>query len=305
MNKKIKTILFGAGVYGERFINLDKTQREYIVAVDNDTKKHNTDFNGMNIISPNDIEKYQYDEIIITSYWEHSIKKQLIEELNVDPTKIVTMSKNLLKDTQEPFKDSATLKLAREMIVKLCGNAFKQDLPLHIDYGTLIGIMRDNDIIEWDDDIDLAIEEKFQEQLELFLINEIKEINKSIDFTLIKHTGNGVVMSYIIKCVSKHYKEFTIDICLKQIKDGYAEQLSSLGQWKNPAHCVEKLDSIIWQNTKIFIPSDHDTYLTYTYGDWKTPIKNLTFTDGYNPDNLIEIPAEDFLNTEFINTTLI
>ena len=62
---------------------------EIISYVDNDPKLWGRKCNGKIIIPPKYIRDISYDKIIITSIYEKQIKKQLIDELNVDEEKIM------------------------------------------------------------------------------------------------------------------------------------------------------------------------------------------------------------------------
>lgn len=92
MDKK-KVILFGVS---EGCLNvvysLDDTKYTIVAYADNDPLKQGTTFiNGVGVISPDKINEFKYDYIIITTKTEIrslEIKKQLISKLNVNEDKI-------------------------------------------------------------------------------------------------------------------------------------------------------------------------------------------------------------------------
>ena len=45
-----------------------------------------------------------------------------------------------------------------------------------------------------------------------------------------------------------------------------------------PAHFLDNTINYIFNNKPYSIPKDYRDYLTYLYGDWKTPVKNWDFT---------------------------
>ena len=101
---KIKTLLFGAGEGSEQFIINEQKSRTFLAYVDNNEKRYNTKFNDLQIISPKDIENFDYDEIVITTQWAREVKKQLLNELKIDENKIIVPKKSLLKKPQ-PFQN--------------------------------------------------------------------------------------------------------------------------------------------------------------------------------------------------------
>ena len=63
MNKKEKIILFGASRGGENFIKHNKTQYDILAIADNDEKRWGRLLEGLKIINPKDILKYDFDEL--------------------------------------------------------------------------------------------------------------------------------------------------------------------------------------------------------------------------------------------------
>ena len=74
----MKYILFGTGDYYNRFSHWF-VDREVVAVLDNDKNKQGKDIDGYPIIAPSDVTKYEYDAIIILSFYISDMKKQLVE----------------------------------------------------------------------------------------------------------------------------------------------------------------------------------------------------------------------------------
>lgn len=93
MNKK-KVIIFGVSEGCLHIVySLDDSKYIIVAYADNDTLKQGKTFiNDVKIISPDEINEYQYDYILIATKTEMrstEIKKQLITQLNVSKEKII------------------------------------------------------------------------------------------------------------------------------------------------------------------------------------------------------------------------
>ena len=75
----LKIIIFGAGGGGKRIGKwVDHQQAEIIAYADNDPAKEKQTMNGVGIIAPGSISRYEYDYILIASAFYQDIRRQLI-----------------------------------------------------------------------------------------------------------------------------------------------------------------------------------------------------------------------------------
>ena len=78
MKLKVKTILFGAGVYAKKYkALLEYLHMDFDYFTDNDSSKWGTMLYGKPVISPNELVNFSECQIIISSTHEIAIRKQL------------------------------------------------------------------------------------------------------------------------------------------------------------------------------------------------------------------------------------
>lgn len=119
----------------------------------------------------------------------------------------------------------------------------ENNIPYHLDCGTLLGCIRENGIMEKDSDVDVSIHLSYW------------DILNSIDFSKYKLAR---IRTYTLKS----------SFCY----------LISVKFPNNPLYCdiyanpvFPQLDIKIMNNKKFFIPKNSDLYLTQLYGNWKIP----------------------------------
>lgn len=291
-----KVILFGTGDGSKKYLLKYGNKLNVVAIIDNDKEKHGTKYQDKLLISsPSSISTFEYDEIIIVSQWAKEIYTQLVEDLKVDISKIYIPPKRDIKEVQRPFEDPATRELAREIIKKLSYYAIEDNIPLLLDFGTLLGIVRDNDVILWDDDVDFSIVNlPIELDFEMWLLNTIKKINLPLNLNIRSKIVDNKQVSYILYFKNELYKIFSISISLRELKGDNYIHLPSGGMWYAPKKFFEKLEIIEWNNNKVIVPCCYKEYLKFLYGEWKKPKKNITMTDYAN---LAEVKYEDFIKS--------
>lgn len=282
---KISTIIFGAGEGARKFLNHQSSEWDIIAVVDNDLSKHGLSFEAFTVSPPSIIETLDYDQIIIATQWAKEVQEQLIHLLHVNPDKIKIPPKSMLKKVQKPFEHEPTRELARSIIKHLSNSAYQHNIPLLVDFGTLLGLVRDNDVIAWDDDVDFSIpflpqDDTILKWLERTVLAMELPVKLSIHSKLQDTTPFNYSLDFYddMKALET-FEPFITSISFRHIKDDHSIHLPSGGMWYAPKKHFETYEILKWKDCAIQVPSSYEAYLTFLYGDWKTPKKNITMAD--------------------------
>ncbi len=283
MDKEKNVILFGASSGGEAFIlniSKDSLKKYNILAIaDNDKKKQGSYLYGSPIISPSEIAQYQYDEIIITSGFFLEIKEQLLAEFKIDKDKIILAPKNMLN--LKPFEDEDTLNLANEVLLYIVDILEEQNITYFIDHGTLLGIIRDGDLIPWDSDIDISVLEDDIDRAIESILNGIPHMpmNEELKWTsLIYYDNNSISNSIEISFNSNNnigIKKFPISIKSISFENGLAIQRITYA----PEYHFKAQQYVNYKGRRLAVPYDYEKYLTFHYGEWRKPKKDSDWMD--------------------------
>lgn len=277
-------LLFGSGDGAKKYL-LKNLDLNILAILDNDVKKQGTYFEGVKIYSPKEVNEFTFDKIIIVSQWAKDIYEQLINDLKIDKDKIYIPAKKEIKEANRPFEDPNTRELARSLIKHISQQAIEDNIPITVDFGTLLGIIRDNDIIEWDDDVDFSITyEAFRINFSEWLKDVINKFESTIRFHIRSKVIENKNVSYVIyfECPEQEYRRFLVSISLREVKGENSLHLPSAGMWYAPKKHFDKFEIIKWNEQEIYVPYDYKNYLTFLYGDWKTPKKDIAMTDYAN-----------------------
>jgi hypothetical protein len=131
--------------------------------------------------------------------------------------------------------------------------------------GSLLGAIRDNDFIPWDDDIDIdMMEEHF-----IPLMHQLKERLINAGFIVrLSDTKKFPKMSFF-----KYGPKISVGALHKS------------GRWMTrpnhvyPARCFYADETIIFKGLKFLVPSPVEAYLEHCYKDWRVPMKSSVDTD--------------------------
>jgi hypothetical protein len=215
------------------------------------------------------------------------IETRILDESDVNASKSDrTVSQN--NPSQEkpfsPRKNQFGLyaKGVYESFIKLLEDA---GMPVFAISGTLLGIIRENDFLAHDYDIDLGLlEENIDFDVLLSTIDQSEDFYvKKADYPSFRETDSNGGIVYrrqsnpaLIK-VGHRTTGVHIDL-FTHFKDGHILwHGSTLHRWDNSSF---SLTTTFFLGMNVLIPDDADLYLTENYGDWRTPVKKFNCSTG-------------------------
>ena len=148
-----------------------------------------------------------------------------------------------------------------------------------LDGGTLLGIVRENRLLPWDNDLDISIMFPGEENIKK-LIKAFIKANKRVKVRCIKNNCDYFSRNDIrvIKIRNKSFfgllkGNVCLEIFIRYKKDDktyckIGEQVQVI-----PNKLCKSYKDLVFKNYNYSIPHLTSEYLTFKYGDWKTPVK--------------------------------
>ena len=173
---------------------------------------------------------------------------------------------------------------AKKMLKDVCRILDENNIPYTLEGGTLLGIIRENRLLPWDNDLDITIVDDHLDKFikirwKIWLAGYRTRIRKSKKDMPHFPTGSVRLIKvqtrkFLLKGVS------LLDVFVKTKVDG--KYFWTVGI-KNPVlksvphHFYEELTKFRFDGYDYSVPVKYEDYLTYRYGDWKIPVKEYDF----------------------------
>lgn len=163
----------------------------------------------------------------------------------------------------------------------------KHNIEFWLESGTLLGIVRENRLLPWDNDIDIAINEKSLPAL----LNVLPQISSAGYRVRVRHFlinskpfQKGTARTIKVRNRSFYFfkGQVSLDIYVKFKHENHYFYQCGNKKKSTDATFFEHLNEIEF-NKKIYkIPNNHEKYLSNKYGNWKVTNKTWSpFDDDY------------------------
>jgi phosphorylcholine metabolism protein LicD len=173
------------------------------------------------------------------------------------------------------------LKMLRDVTTEL----EKAQIPYWLEGGTLLGIVREQRLLPWDNDMDISMDIRHRTAL-LRVAFKLMLKGYRLSFRWYNRSmgpfKKGELRMLKVRNYEKGFKkgEVMLDLFLKRKQDAdyfWTVGIKSPVLKSSPAQYYDALDWIDFDGKKYMVPQDYDGYLTYRYGDWHTPVKTWNF----------------------------
>lgn len=286
--KKPKVILFGAGKAGVAAKRNLADRYEFVAFCDNDANKVHQILDDLLVISPASLADTVYDLILVASEFAEQITKQLIKEHRIDQHKVFAVNWADLKPVTLG-ENNETEQFAINLLHKVCAQLGQAQVRYYVDAGTLLGIYRDNRLIPWDDDLDIAVVSSDIHATITAIEALLPELESQTHTTwqllsLHTHCGFGNVPKGAIRSLKLSTENDSlslpmVDIFIKYVGTEWMDYCLASRGIRMPSLHINHLDSIVFAGQSLNIPSRVEDYLERHYGDWRTPKKEWGLGD--------------------------
>lgn len=279
-----RLMLFGAGKAGTTFIKRN-SHKKILAVADNDPSRWGQVLHGIPVIDPATLFDFDFDQLVITSQWIDSIQSQLIHQIKLPQDKIRVPAKHEVK-AENPFQHPPTLELAQETMVAVSKYLEGHGVTLYLDSGTLLGLIRNGNLIPWDDDVDFAINSTEFPLATQLMANflDIAPRKNEIDWKVLMISQGEEDVCINIEFEPRKadaYKEFDISLQMRQHRNGRSELVSSAGIFDAASEHFTGHEALNAFGHIFSIPNKAEEFLSFMYGDWKKPRPAMAMND-YN-----------------------
>jgi len=165
----------------------------------------------------------------------------------------------------------------------------RKGIEYWLEGGTLLGVIRENRLLPWDNDMDISLTEAYYDAL-LDAVGEIRKLGYMVWFKEFERDDapfkKGIKRIIKIRNRKLHFirGEVALDIFIKFEQEG--EYFWQVGQKKKsvPAHFYQHLKRHTFDGKSYLIPQESEAYLSYRYGAWQEVVKGW---DTFHDDNAI------------------
>jgi len=204
-------------------------------------------------------------------YWISGIHDQSI--VDQDFIKQVPKKKRIRKHKSKTVELTGKYRARmKKAILRVIHILEKNDIPYWMDEGTLLGIIRDGNLLPWDHDADLGIPGEYAEKLWKIRYKFFPHFFVKRNMTNHKWLP-GKFRSIKLKTpLERIFRiNFHIDLFCKYKFNDRCHWIIMNALKHSESRFFDKLDSTSWEGRNVNIPSNVKEYLRANYGNWETP----------------------------------
>lgn len=178
--------------------------------------------------------------------------------------------------------------IGKRLLLDIVDILNEEKIDYMLDSGTLIGLVRDGDILPWDDDVDVSLPERELEKF-LAILPRFRKRGWWISHRYMKQPFDvwkvGDYQS--IKIRNKRWGLFRgrvksdLNVKYKHGNEYFWYMLGLRKISKVDEKYFDGYEEVDYEGRKVKVPAHYEDYLTLKYGDWKTPNRDY---DGKTDD---------------------
>lgn len=170
------------------------------------------------------------------------------------------------------------------MLLEITQFLDEHQISYHLEGGTLLGIVRDQDLLPWDVDLDISIPSECSDSLiklkiKFFLMGYKLSVRRNelnygpLKIGDIKMIKIKPLAGYVLKWLNPKFDHLTLDIFVKYSDADYVYWRAVDKVMRVDRKYYLTKESIHYFGATLHAPNDYTGYLTRKYGDWKIALK--------------------------------
>lgn len=264
------TVLFGAGIGAEIWLQRWRDASASYLIIDNDSGLWGLERYGVAIVPPDAIQDVDIEKVIVLFSHVRDARAQLLA-LGVPDCAIEVPPKPAFRP--QPFLTAARRREALDALRHVLDALLDASVSPIVEQGAALGLYRDSDLIKWDNDIDIGIA---WEQSSNLSVQSVNALLGSLDGreTSVTVTESGLLATWLHGDARIPFTVYSRRVIrgLAVATDAEFHSVTASVWWPPRSYCVDGF--------KYPLPANPEQYFEQIYGsDWKTPRPEFSFGD--------------------------
>ena len=179
------------------------------------------------------------------------------------------------------FKDK-DIQTAYELLFDISDLLNREGIPWHLEGGTLLGLVRDGELLPWDHDLDISVPAVHAGELRSALQKLARRWRLSYRYFEADSDMWKKGDLRLVKVKNRHLffmpGDHCLDIFIKYDHEGASYWQAGEFIMQADASHYQGCDSLEYKGHRLCLPRNHEAYLEAKYGDWKTPVQDWDFS---------------------------